>query len=85
MDSLFGLLAPHKSASVDRSQKLLDNGQTGSNLEVKGDRTIRRQSVGGTSVLGVLVNVTAVAQLRAAEITGPNPHSRLLVFNSPVY
>ena len=31
MDSLFGLLAPHKSASVDRSQKLLDNGQTGNN------------------------------------------------------
>ena len=29
MDSLFGLLAPHKSASVDRSQKLLDNGLTG--------------------------------------------------------
>ena len=25
MDSLFRLLAPHKSASVDRSQKLLDN------------------------------------------------------------
>jgi hypothetical protein len=31
MDSLFGLLAPHKSASVDRSQKLLDNGLSGSN------------------------------------------------------
>ena len=29
MASLFGLLAPHKSAAVDGSQKFLDNGPFG--------------------------------------------------------
>ena len=34
MDSLFGLLAPHKSASVDGSQKFLDNGKPELNFSI---------------------------------------------------
>lgn len=38
MDSLFGLLARHMSASLDGSQKFLDKGQTGYRQGTRGPR-----------------------------------------------